>query len=204
MKKCPKCNTIKETSDFYLSKKHKIQSYCKDCQISRLYELKNKNPNWDKEYREKLKDDPARYDKQKKRQNSWKNNTEKGKALKVRSIENRKEKYYSDLEYREHRKKIINKAKQKRRFKKRNQFVCNVDFIDIFKRDNGKCQLCNKKVDLKHTAPHRKSATLDHIIPISKGGLHEQKNVQLAHYSCNAKKGNRVWGNGEQLRMFGT
>lgn len=204
MKRCPKCKTIKETSDFYPSKKHKIQSYCKDCQISRLIEHKNNNPNWDKEYREKLKSDPIRYEKQRKRQNLWVHNTKKGKELKIRKQEARKEKYHSDLKYQEHRKKIINKATRKRRFKKRNQFVCDVDFGEIYKRDNEKCQICNKMVDLKYTAPHRKSATLDHIIPISKGGLHEPKNVQLAHYSCNAKKGNRVLDGGEQLRMFGT
>jgi len=35
------------------------------------------------------------------------------------------------------------------------------------------------------------------------GGEHSYKNVQLACFMCNCKKGNRVIDGGEQLRMFG-
>lgn len=31
--------------------------------------------------------------------------------------------------------------------------------------------------------------TIDHIIPLSKGGLHSWNNIQLAHLSCNSSKG---------------
>jgi 5-methylcytosine-specific restriction endonuclease McrA len=42
--------------------------------------------------------------------------------------------------------------------------------------------------------------TLDHIIPISKGGEHSYKNVQCAHRQCNVTKNNKMEG---QLRLFG-
>jgi len=35
-------------------------------------------------------------------------------------------------------------------------------------------------------------ATIDHIIPLSKGGLHMMSNCQLAHRRCNSYKGNEI------------
>ncbi len=37
-----------------------------------------------------------------------------------------------------------------------------------------------------------KEITQDHIIPLSKGGLHTETNVVAACQSCNSKKHNRV------------
>lgn len=84
----------------------------------------------------------------------------------------------------------------------------NVEMInpkEIFDRDGWRCQLCGKKVDkrlykTKGTARHSNAPSLDHIIPISKGGEHNKANVQCACYLCNCKKGNKVIG---QLKMFG-
>jgi 5-methylcytosine-specific restriction endonuclease McrA len=46
------------------------------------------------------------------------------------------------------------------------------------------------------------SASLDHIIPISKDpDGHRRANVRLAHLRCNIKRGNRVGD--EQLMLIG-
>jgi hypothetical protein len=84
----------------------------------------------------------------------------------------------------------------------------NVETInpkEIFERDGWRCQLCGKKVDkrlykTKGTAMHSSAPSLDHIIPISRGGEHTKANVQCACYLCNCRKGNKVIG---QLRLFG-
>ena len=55
------------------------------------------------------------------------------------------------------------------------------------------CAICGGKCD-----PNDKSwgsfgalyPTLDHIVPMSKGGSHTWDNVQVAHMICNSKKGN--------------
>jgi 5-methylcytosine-specific restriction endonuclease McrA len=39
---------------------------------------------------------------------------------------------------------------------------------------------------------HSMSASIDHIVPLSAGGLHCRSNVQLAHFGCNAKKNNKT------------
>lgn len=71
----------------------------------------------------------------------------------------------------------------------------------IYERDGWRCQLCHRKVNPKLEFPHPKSASLDHIVPMSQGGGHVKANVQLAHLSCNDLKG--VGGEAEQLRLIG-
>lgn len=73
----------------------------------------------------------------------------------------------------------------------------------IILRDGGKCQICGRKVALSKEVPHPLSPTLDHIIPLSKGGKHDPKNVRLAHFVCNLKKHDGTSDNGDQLRLFG-
>lgn len=62
----------------------------------------------------------------------------------------------------------------------------------VMKRDGGICKLCGKPVN---TADRRSNGigysypTIDHIVPLSKGGGHVMSNVQLAHMICNSRKG---------------
>ncbi|HEU4590839.1 MAG TPA: HNH endonuclease, partial [Steroidobacteraceae bacterium] len=54
----------------------------------------------------------------------------------------------------------------------------------IAKRDRWVCKLCGVKVDRRLEWPHPMSASIDHIVPISKGGEHSNANCQLAHLVC--------------------
>jgi 5-methylcytosine-specific restriction endonuclease McrA len=68
-----------------------------------------------------------------------------------------------------------------------------VTALGIYQRDGGKCHLCHHYVS-------RKSFTLDHIIPKSKGGPGSWENLALAHLRCNVKRGvDRVIA---QYRLF--
>ena len=53
------------------------------------------------------------------------------------------------------------------------------------------CGICGLSIPKNARFPHPKSLSIDHIIPISKGGQHTLDNVQLAHLSCNVRRGNR-------------
>ncbi len=77
------------------------------------------------------------------------------------------------------------KAEARRRALKSGVFVAPVDPQAIYDRENGRCWLCRKAVD-------RRQMTLDHVIPISKGGDHAPHNLRIAHPRCNSLKGARV------------
>jgi 5-methylcytosine-specific restriction endonuclease McrA len=71
---------------------------------------------------------------------------------------------------------------------------------EIAARDKYRCQLCRRKVDMSLKAPHRRSPTIDHVIPIVEGGDDVRANVQLAHWGCNSSKGAR---GSQQLALVG-
>lgn len=57
------------------------------------------------------------------------------------------------------------------------------------------CQICGKPIDataIENGHIKRLYPTIDHIIPLSKGGTHTWDNVRLAHMSCNAGKRDKI------------
>jgi hypothetical protein len=62
----------------------------------------------------------------------------------------------------------------------------------IAKRDSYICHLCNQIVDMNIKRTDKMGATIDHVLPISKGGLDTMENVALAHWICNIRKGNKI------------
>ena len=73
----------------------------------------------------------------------------------------------------------------KRRATLKGVTVEKVDRGEIYIRDSGICGICKIHVPLHEV-------TLDHIIPLSKGGEHSKRNIQLAHRSCNSAKGSKL------------
>ncbi len=56
---------------------------------------------------------------------------------------------------------------------------------EILERDGQDCYLCGD-------AMHPLDVTMDHVLPMSRGGGHTRQNVRLAHKSCNSRKGNKT------------
>lgn len=55
------------------------------------------------------------------------------------------------------------------------------------------CGICGKPVDFSFKYPHPLSPTVDHIIPVSKGGHPTDiDNLQLAHRCCNRAKSDKL------------
>lgn len=59
----------------------------------------------------------------------------------------------------------------------------------VFERDSWTCQICAEPV-LRQSADvyHDLIPTLDHIVPLARGGTHTYDNVQCAHWICNSRK----------------
>lgn len=54
----------------------------------------------------------------------------------------------------------------------------------VFERDSYTCHLCGQPVD-------RAEASIDHVVPVSRGGRDDEANLRTAHLSCNIKRGAR-------------
>ncbi len=90
-------------------------------------------------------------------------------------------------------------AFHRRRARLTDAFVEDVNRLEVFMADGYKCYLCGKKTDPKRCYPHPKSPTIDHVIPLNKGGLHERANCRTACARCNSAKQDR--GGGEQFAL---
>lgn len=56
---------------------------------------------------------------------------------------------------------------------------------EIYIRDKGKCGICGKFIPLNEF-------TIDHIVPISKGGTYDYDNLQCCCFKCNQLKSNEM------------
>lgn len=65
-------------------------------------------------------------------------------------------------------------------------------YVDVFERDDWICGICSGPVDPSLVWPDPMSASLDHIVPLSKGGEHSPENAQCSHLRCNIRKGDRL------------
>lgn len=79
----------------------------------------------------------------------------------------------------------------RRRARKRDAFVEDVDIFVLLERDEWVCGLCNEPIPKDAVWPDLEYRTIDHIIPLAKGGEHSYENTQAAHLSCNSAKGDR-------------
>lgn len=76
----------------------------------------------------------------------------------------------------------------------------NITLEELYKRSNGKCSLCGELCDYNDCYYRGKVfiagenyPSIDHVIPLSKGGKHSWDNVQLAHRRCNTVKSNSLY-----------
>lgn len=98
---------------------------------------------------------------------------------------------------------IKKKREDRRRRDKRIPKDRRIDRITIkklFKRDNGICYLCGTKCDWNDWRESKKGnsypgdsyPTIEHVTPISKGGLDSWDNVRLACWKCNLDKADGI------------
>lgn len=71
----------------------------------------------------------------------------------------------------------------------------DISLETLYKRDRGICYICGGKCDFGdhtqingHFTAGPNYPSIDHIIPISRGGMHAWDNVKLAHHHCNSMK----------------
>ncbi|WP_179395742.1 HNH endonuclease [Lacticaseibacillus absianus] len=64
----------------------------------------------------------------------------------------------------------------------------------IILKTQNTCGICGRPVDKSLKAPDPMSPVIDHIIPVSKGGHPSDiSNLQLAHWTCNRQKSDKLF-----------
>ena len=95
---------------------------------------------------------------------------------------------------------------RKRSYKKRDKRINGYNTVDndislprLYKRDLGICYLCHSKTDPTDIVRYPtyviagpRYPSIDHVIPIARGGLHAWDNVKLACKQCNSTKSAEV------------
>lgn len=95
-------------------------------------------------------------------------------------------------------KRLANIRKDKRIPK--SQRIDRISLVKLFKRDKGKCYICGSECNFQdwrlsnkgNRFPGETYPTIEHIIPISRGGLDSWDNVRLACWKCNLDKSDGI------------
>ena len=97
--------------------------------------------------------------------------------------------------------KAYNKAKETRRREKIESAMVDNDITveGLFRRDAGKCWLCGERCNFEDYTVKAGNfivgnwyPSIDHVIPLARGGEHSWGNVRLAHHRCNSIKRDNI------------
>ena len=66
---------------------------------------------------------------------------------------------------------------------------------EVYKKSGGVCEICGKPLS-------KLNYTVDHIIPLSRGGTNEMSNLRAVHKTCNQIKGNFLDGEMNNASAF--
>lgn len=186
-KRCKTCKIDKSLEDFYdcPTAADGKRGTCKDCICERrrrsyaadaerykddVKEWRTKNPNRVKEYERRYRQRNKRKSRERVRQ--WrKDNPEKWKEQQRRALAKQKEEGWPNA--------------YRRRAREMGAFVEDVNKVDVFINSLGFCGICGFEVKFE-------KMTIDHIVPLARGGLHCYANVQAAHAFCNRVKGSKL------------
>jgi 5-methylcytosine-specific restriction endonuclease McrA len=185
---CRKCGIWKPFDEFHVHKEcyggH--SSTCKTCKLEYRQSRKEETSQFMKEYYQENKKRIIGYAKTYYKENldERKEYDKKRKQRDKEKISKRQKKYY------QLNRELFYRKNQERRSYKHKVIFTPYERKQILDRDNWTCQTCGIKVHDRHTGNWNTpdKAHIDHIIPISKGGNSEPKNLRILCRTCNLSK----------------
>jgi hypothetical protein len=194
MKTCTKCKTKKSFDCFTTNKKAKdgLHSWCKNCVNNERKLKKDIYIHTTRKYRIKNIEKIKEYEHKRQQTDSFKKmKSESDRRYREKLgdvLKEKKREYYSDkqhlrrAEYQRNKQGYIARAYQRLR---------NIKCLTPSDADKSKIQnfydeakRLTQETGIKHE--------VDHVIPVSLGGLHHQDNLQILPWFENRKKGNKI------------
>jgi hypothetical protein len=207
-KACTACDVQKPAGDFYdnPSNRDGMDGWCKLCRWASNIQWARANPARRKaisnKHAKKARQDPEKRIRFYANSRRWK--LAHPEAVKIHGRRDRRKAKGNPLRMAKMREKTRQffqnrpgyrrAASHKRRALLRNAVIIDamIDIWVLYERDHGICTLCNCAVDRAACWPNLTMATIDHRIPLTRGGQHGYGNTKLAHHWCNSVKNNRL------------
>ena len=118
---------------------------------------------------------------------------------------------YCSIECSNKRNNRIKEINKRKRLRENGKVNWDISLSKLIKRDKNICHICGEKCNKKdyiidednNFIVGKSYPSIDHVIPVSKGGTHTWDNVKLAHHYCNTiKSDNEVYEDSKkQLKM---
>lgn len=86
-------------------------------------------------------------------------------------------------------KAVSSKVNHRRRARKLDAFIEDVDVRILLDIQGGACFLCCQPISLDKKYPDPMSVSIDHITPLARSGVHSYENCAATHLQCNMVKG---------------
>lgn len=171
-KTCKRCAVPKLFSEYKKNKENRdgLDTTCKTC----------RNELWRVWYYAKDQTDR----KKKQRDYDKKNRKSRDKVNKEWKLKNPEKVAEYEKTCRKRTNIKIRLRSRARRYKIKDGKVTQEDIRDLFKLQNNTCPYCPKDIS--------KEYNIDHILPLSRGGLHEKANIQLTCPKCNLSKATKT------------
>lgn len=197
---CTHCGETKSLSEFRLKKNGHYESRCRLCKNACINEYNN-TPEGKAKMQARSK---AWYEANKEQSNvrgiAWRAaHPERAREISKKCYEKHTEErhIYNAAHYAANKELVKQKVRawieanrekvrdmvQRREALRKGNYCEKVDRKAVIERDKSICHICGKKVKPK-------DMSLDHLIPLSKGGPHKAINLRVAHRSCNSRRGN--------------
>lgn len=107
-----------------------------------------------------------------------------------------KDRFCSDECRQRNSKRNANRYRETKKKRCRTDESKYINLVSLYQRDKGICWLCGKPCDMSLDTNDNYYPSIDHVVPVSKGGMDRWDNVRLAHRICNMIKSNMI-GMGE-------
>lgn len=188
-KACKECGRLKPLTEFHRcpTVKDGRKARCAECVNAASRKWRIENP--DKQAAATLAWRERNGDRVAKVKAEWtRNNADKVRAGRVRNADSRRA---ALARWKAQNRDRVREYQRRRRASATSEAERLLDTESLWSECGGRCGICRQSIDRSLAWPDPASASIDHIVPLSKGGAHVQENVQWAHLLCNLRKGDR-------------